>query len=299
SGIGAMNNSTTSWAKILRTTIGLRRMLIVLDDLWDDTDAIALHVGGSHCAYIATTRAPHIAASFAAKMAIPVPELSEDDGIVLLQLLAPEITTADTEKVRMLVRSVGSLPLALMLAGKYLHMQGYQQQPRRLRDAMERLLNTQQRLHLSEPIGLTDTHPGLASEGSLSLQTVIEVSDQHLSAFARQALRSLAIFPAKPNRFSEEAALAISTVNTEILDTLSDAGLLEIDASSRYTLHQSIADYAKGQADDENVSWRFIAYYKNYMQEHRTNIEGLELESQNLFSALEMVYALGDHATFV
>jgi hypothetical protein len=100
SGIGAMSNSTTSWAKILRTTIGVRRMLIKNDDLWDDTDAIALKVGGSHCASLATTRAPHIAASFAAKMAIPVPELSEDDGIVLLQLLAPEITTSDAEKVR-------------------------------------------------------------------------------------------------------------------------------------------------------------------------------------------------------
>jgi tetratricopeptide (TPR) repeat protein len=93
--------------------------------------------------------------------------------------------------------------------------------------------------------------------------------------------------------------LAVSAASTEVLDTLNDAGLLEIDASSRYTLHQSIADYAKVQPDDENVSWRFIEYYKNYMQEHRTNIEGLEVESQNLFSALEMVYALGDHATFV
>ena len=40
-------------------------------------------------------------------------------------------------------------------------------------------------------------------------------------------------------------------------------------------------------------------YHKTYIEEHRTNVEALELESQNLFSALEMVYALGDHATFV
>ncbi len=240
--------------RTLREAIGTRRILIVIDDVWEINDAIVLAVGGSHCAYFMTTRFPHIAASFASQKAISVPELSEEDGIALLQRLAPEITTDDAENVRTLVRSVGALPLALTLAGRYLHVQGYRGQPRRLHAAIERLLKREQRLYLSTPVALADAHPSLSSEAPLSLQSVIAVSDQHLDEQARQALRALSVFPAKPNTFSEEEALTVSATSIEVLDTLSDAGLLEIGDAGRYTIHQAIADYARASLGDDNPS---------------------------------------------
>jgi hypothetical protein len=106
------------WMRTLREAIGTRRILIVIDDVWKINDAIVLAVGGSHCAHVMTTRFPHIASSFASQKAISVPELSEEDGIALLQRLVPEITTDDAENVRALVRSVGALPLALTLVGR-------------------------------------------------------------------------------------------------------------------------------------------------------------------------------------
>ena len=44
--------------------------------------------------------------------------------------------------------------------------------------------------------------------------------------------------------FAEEAALAVSQAPVEALDVLFDAGLLESSGAGRYTLHQTIADYA-------------------------------------------------------
>ena len=260
----------------LREVIGTGRMLIVIDDVWEINDAMALMVGGPHCAYLMTTRFPHIASSFADQRAIVVPELSEEDGITLLRHLAPEIPTDDTERVHTLVRSVGALPLGLMLMGRYLHMQGYRGQVRRLRAAMERLLDTEQRLQLSIPSVQSNAHPGLSAETPLSLQSVIEVSDQCLDEQARQALRALSVFPTKPNTFSEEAALVVSAVPVEALDKLNDAGLLEVNGAGRYMMHQVIADYAHTSLRDRDPFQRFVSYYGTYIEENRTEFEALE-----------------------
>jgi tetratricopeptide (TPR) repeat protein/transcriptional regulator with XRE-family HTH domain len=289
-GIGTKSNET--WVTILREAIGTRRLLVILDDVWDYKDTIALKVGGPYCSYIATTRFPQIAASFAMPMqaAIRVPELSEENGIILLERLAPEITTYSGEKVRTLVRSVGALPLALMLAGRYLHVQGYSGQQRRLRKAMELLLDAKQRIHLSEPVTLTDPHPSLSPEMSLSLQSVIGVSDHTLNERAQSALRALSVFPAKPNTFSEEAALAVSAVPVEVLDELIDVGLLEIDGRGRYTLHQTITDYARASLVDQNPSQHFVAYFAKYVQQ-QTEFE--EIESANVLAMLDIAHHMG------
>ena len=76
------------------------------------------------------------------------------------------------------------------------------------------------------------------------------MTDQQLDEQARTALYALSVFPSKPNSFSEEAALAIANCAAPILDALFDAGLLESSVSGRYTLHQTIADYARLHLQD-------------------------------------------------
>ena len=149
------------------------------------------------------------------------------------------------------------------------------------------------------PLFVTFAHPSLPAETSLSLQSVIEVSDQHLEEQARRALRALSVFPAKPNTFSEEAALAVSAVSVEVLDTLSDAGLLEVDEAGRYTLHQAIADYARASLTDRDPSQRLVAYYQEYIKENQADFEALEQESHNIFTALETAHTLEDHVALV
>ncbi|TMD58730.1 MAG: helix-turn-helix domain-containing protein [Chloroflexi bacterium] len=112
--------SVEAWAKTINAVIGTKRMLLVIDDAWSIEDALAFQVGGVHCAHIVTTRFPEIALQFAYDGSNVVHELNEEDGIALLQRLAPQVVAREPGKMRSLVQSVGGLPLAITLAGKYL-----------------------------------------------------------------------------------------------------------------------------------------------------------------------------------
>ncbi len=251
-----MGRLTTAeaWTMALRSAIGTRQMLLVIDDVWKIEDVLAFKVGGPNCSYLVTTRFPHIGVQFASEGTMMVHELSEDEGVTLLTRLVPELSMSDPDAVQALVRLVGGLPLALTLMGKYLRTQAYSRQPRRLHAAMERLHRAEERLRLSEPQAWLERSPSLPTGTSVSLEAMITVSEQQLDEQTRLALRSLAVFPAKPNTFSEEAALAVCQVPSETLDILNDAGLLQSSGPGRYTLHQTIADYANIHLADAAAS---------------------------------------------
>jgi DNA polymerase III delta prime subunit len=298
-GIHTQSLGTTSSRELrahaLRELIGQRRLLFVLDDAWDLVDALALKVGGANCSYVLTTRLPAVATEFA----IQVTEMNEKESIELLNFLVPALTTVSMESIHALVQASGGLPLALMLAGKYLQAQTYQRPQRRLQASLERLLNVDERLRLSQPTTLVEHHPSIPSESPLSLHTLIAISDEHLDPLAQSTLRALSVFPPKPNTFSEEAALSIAMCSLETLDALTDVGLLESPGVGRYTLHQTIADYARASLTDQDVSQRFIAYYETYIEENKADFEALELESSALFTALEIAHHLENHTVFV
>jgi tetratricopeptide (TPR) repeat protein/transcriptional regulator with XRE-family HTH domain len=289
------------WSRALRTAIGQRRLLLVIDDAWRIEAALAFKVGGPHCAYLVTTRFPNIALHFTyeAGEAIILKELSIDEGLALLARLAPEVVRSEPQGARALVQAVGGLPLALTLMGKYLRVQEHGNQPRRIRAALERLRAASERLRLTEPLSPLERPVGLDPSAPLSLQTVIAVSDQHLEEQERNALRALSVFPAKPNSFSEEAALAISAAPVETLDALSDAGLLENSSPGRYTLHQTITDYAQAHLADAFVNKRMAEYYAAFVEQNEKDFDLLDLESNNIFAALDIAYSAGYHRSFL
>ena len=200
----------TGWAKLLRSTIGLRRMLLVIDDAWRSEDALAFKVGGPHCAYLMTTRIPSVALDFASNGTTLVQELNEDDGLKLLARFVPGIVANERCTARTLVQSVGGLPLALTLMGKYLKSQTHSSQPRRQRAALERLSHPEERLRLTIVQAPLEQHTSLPAEMPLSLDAVIGVSAWQLDEATQRTLLLLSVFPAKPYSFSEEAALAVS-----------------------------------------------------------------------------------------
>ncbi len=286
-------NSRESWARALRAAIGTHHLLLVIDDAWSAEDALAFQIGGTHCAHLLTTRFPQVAFAFAELGAIVVPELDDVDGLALLKRFVPDVVLQDPQGARTLVQAVGGLPLALTLMGKYLAAQSFTGQPRRLQTALLQLADTKYRLHVSIPISLKERSPSLPANMPLSLHAAIAISDQRLSAQAHATLCALSIFSPKPNTFSEEAALAVSQQQVEVLDALWDAGLLESSGPERYTLHQTIADYARLQLQDTIAQQRLVNYMLNYIQQHEQDYDALESEIRNILTALDIAIMLG------
>lgn len=283
-------STVESWAKAICAAIGARRILIVIDDAWSIDDLLAFKVGGPHCCHLATTRFPTLALQFAGRDVTAIRELGEEDGLALLARQAPQVVASEHDDARVLVQSVGALPLALILLGGYLNIQAHAGQPRRLRAALERLRSSEERLRLAEARAPADTPPSLPNGASLSLHAMIAVSDEHLDARAQLVLRALSIFPPKPNSFPEAAALAVGATSTEALDTLVDAGLLEPCGPDRYVLHQTIADYARLDLKDIAAYERLAAFYVAYTEEHADTHAALDREVANIQTALQIAH---------
>ncbi len=292
-------SDSEAWAIALHRAIGSRSMLLVIDDTWRVEDALTLKVGGPNCAHLVTTRFPSIATAVATGGASSIQELSEDNSMSLLRMLAPKVVGREEQKAHDLVHAVGGLPLALTLMGNYLRMHEYSGQARRIDAALKRLSSAEKRFQISEPRGPVERHSSLPAEAPLSLRSVFAVSEQQLDEQARAALYALSVFPPKPNSFSEDAALAITNCTVDVLDTLFDAGLLESSVSGRYTLHQTIADYARLHLEETTAYERLISYFTDFVETHKKDYELLEQESTIILAALETAYELGKWTALV
>ena len=284
-----------NWAELagaVHAAIGLRRILLIVDDAWQVEALLAFKVGGPYCAQLATTRLPDVAGSVAGDQVITVHELDQEDGLTLLTQLSPRAVELAPAEARALVQSVGGLPLALTLMGRYLHKQSYNSQSRRLREALTNLQATDIRLQLGVPNPPLDTHPDLPPGTPLSLQLVIGLSDAALDATAHRALIDLAAFSPKPNSFSEDAALAVAVISTGTLDQLVEHGLIEPIEPDRYTLHQTIADYAALQRVDQTALERLIGYFTHYVETNIFDYPALDMELGNILSTIEVAFKL-------
>ncbi len=286
----ARHTNQAQRAQAIHAAIGLRQMLLVIDDAWQLAEALAFKVGGPNCAYLLTTRLPNLALDFAGEGSWPTRELDLAQGLRLLTQIAPQAVKAEPDEARALVQAVGGLPLALILVGGYLRKHSHGAQARRLRVALVQLREAEVRLQLAQPLSLLEQRVDLPLDMSLSLQAVIGVSDETLDAPARAVLRQLAFFPPKPNTFSEGVALAATHAPVDVLDALVDSGLVESVGNDRYTLHQTIADYARMDTPDPTALACWTSCLVQYAQEHAANDDQLDRERENLLAALKVAF---------
>lgn len=277
----------------IQEKIGMRSMLLVVDDAWQLEEALAFKVGGPRCAYLVTTRLPKVAQGFAGDGAVGIHELNEDQGLMLLKELAPMAVEAEPESARDLVQWVDGLPLALMLMGNYLRSETHDRQPRRLSTALGRLRQAKERLQLAWPQGPLEQHPSLPGGVSLSLMASIDVSYHALNRDARSMLLAFSPFPAKPNTFSEAAAVAVSALPARILDRLTDSGLVESSEPGRYALHLIISDYARLKCTRKTPYERMVAFFVSFVQEHKKDYMLLDQEASNVLISLHTAYERG------
>jgi len=287
-GIGVHTDMIAERAAAIHTAIGMRRLLLIIDDAWSAEAALAFKVGGPNCAYLLTTRFVNIALDFTGDQVLTVDELDLDEGLNLLTQMATPAVEADPDTAHALVQQVGGLPLALILMGQHLQKQSYHAQPRRMREALDELQTARARLELAQPQSALELRADLPPNTPLTLQTSIGLSDATLDDSAHRALVALALFAPKPNTFSEEAALAVTQAPTKILDRLVDCGLMESLAPDRYTIHQTIVDYASLETAEPAARERLVNYFANYAEKQAAEPQALDLELGNLLKAAEV-----------
>jgi hypothetical protein len=282
-------NSQDAWIDALRQAVGLRRLLLIYDDVWSIEDAFTCKIDGPNCIHLLTTRIPEIAIRFAGVQTMIVPELNPSESIELLTRLAPTIAEIESDLLHSLVQAVGGLPLALTLIGNYLLLQTRHYHHRRIQVALAWLQRSEARLQLQQP----QRDPRLSVGTPVTLQAVIGISEAMLTETARRALFALSVFPPKPSTFSEAAALALSSFSADTLDHLVDMGLIEYSPPERYMLHQTIADYARSKYQEAGEIERMINYFMDYVETNQAKYDLLDLELTNILVAFQRGFERG------
>lgn len=289
-------------ANAVHVALQQKRLMLVIDDVWDSTPVSLFKLGGPDCVHVLTTRKPRIAVEFAGIHALKVSELSDTFAFELLRRLAPQVVNQEPDAAWELVRASGGLPLALVLIGNHLRVQAAAGRKRRIRAALSGLRSAENRFQLStsQPILDHDAHPSLSGSVPISLRTIIGVSEDALSSVAKAVLYALSLFPPKPNSFTEEAAVAVSTTDDadtdallDALDELSDNGLLETTGRERYTLHQSINEFARLESPNSIHQIQMVQYYTQFIANNAEDQSSLDRELDNITAALKAAKSIG------
>jgi hypothetical protein len=202
--IAAQTSNLKEFAVLLSETIGMRSILIILDDVWQLSSALALKIGGPHCVYLLTTRLIPVAVGFSGEHTFQIHELNEEDSFQLLSAYVPHIASSYSSELHYLAHLSAGLPFTLNAMGRYLQKESFHDHPRRIVQAFSLLEQAHMRMHLGLPLSPLESSNGLPWEAPLSLYDLIHISETMLEKEAQQAFLLLAIFPSKPNTVTEE-----------------------------------------------------------------------------------------------
>ncbi|WP_344502095.1 BTAD domain-containing putative transcriptional regulator [Dactylosporangium maewongense] len=221
---------------LFRTTVSVRRLLIVLDNARDARQVRPLLPGWGGCGVIVTSRRRMV--DLEAATAVDLETMPVEDAVDLFAKIAgPSRVLADPAAAATVVRLCGRLPLAIRIAGARLASR-----PNWTVDTLARRLDDEVR-RLDE-----------LRAGDLQVAASLRLSYQDLSEPAAQAFRLLALDPI--NSWSVPAAAALlgrTERDTEdLLDDLVDSSLLQTPSPGRYVLHDLLRLYARNlsAADD-------------------------------------------------
>ena len=226
------------------------RMLLVVDDAWDEAAAERFTIGGSGCATVLTTRARSIADRIATSPAFVhvLPVLDDGAAVNLLAALCPAVFHARRDSLDALVRAVEGLPLALQVAGGLLAADAAAGLPIDVR--LTQLADGVELLKQDVPANLRE----LAEEASPTMAAVLQRSVDALDPLNRLRFISLGSGLApKPAVFSlatitdvwSELGGPAAVDATQGVRDLVGRGLLETAGPATYQMHGLLATFAE------------------------------------------------------
>jgi hypothetical protein len=223
-----------------------RRVLLLLDDVWETAHAVAFLVGGQGCAMLATSRLDAVANDLAQTSAAVyrLPLLSEEAGLELLSSRAPEVVAQFPEECRVLVRELEGLPLTLHVAGRMLAGENKLWNPGEL---METLREGRQLLGQRAPSDRTD----LRSQALPTLSVLLSKSTERLPSPLAERFAYLGLFAPKPATFDLAALRAVweDEDPKPSVRSLVNLGLLEPLGDGRFRMHSLLVAHARSLLD--------------------------------------------------
>ncbi len=218
----------------LTALLSQRRMLLIVDDVWDAEDFRLFRVGGATCHTLVTTREPDVAH-----------ELTEDEHIYVLQVLAedaqsleilkrsaPGVVKKHPAQSLELARELQGLPLALRVAGHLLNKEdGYGFD---VRDLLSELRRGGKLLEAEAPLDRSE-----AGERP-TVSAILQKSIDRLSLEMRDHFIQLGVFARNPAIFQLEALRAVWELDKPqpVIRELVDRGLLDaLPGQAGYQMH--------------------------------------------------------------
>jgi hypothetical protein len=233
-----LKEATAQLAALLRR----RRMLLIVDDVWDTAHAAPFkQVAGENCALLITTRITDVAEDLTRgdEEVYNLPVLTEQSSLKLLAILTPSIVEQHQDECQELVRDLEFLPLALQVAGRLLRSEaklgwGVTDLIREIREGAK----------LIEAQAPEDR----IENGKLpTVRALLKKSTDMLDDFTRECFAYLAAFAPKPATFDLEAMQAVWEVEDAkpIVRELVGHGLLEPANAGRFQMHRILVDHAR------------------------------------------------------
>jgi tetratricopeptide (TPR) repeat protein len=213
-----------------RERVGGRRVLVVLDNAADESQAEPLLPGAAGCVVLITSR--RSLAKLLPGLHLQLEVFTPDAAVGLLTRAVPQLPADDGEAMRRVAHRCGYLPLALgLVAG---HMRGRPDWT-----------------PADHADWLDERHRAGRLDDGLAL--ALNLSYQHLPADRRRLLRLLALHPGQDFDGYAAAALAGTGLGTatEHLLQLSDDNMLQRGTPGRFGFHDLVRADAAGRATDE------------------------------------------------
>jgi len=226
-------------AKLYRSVLADRRVMVVLDNAADSQQLQPLMPASSGCGVVVTSRKRITGLAMRGDQRITLGPMSEDESITLLRkVIGAERAAAEPDAVRALADRCGHLPLALRIAAERVATHPHHS----VSVLVEELATEGQRLD------------GLSSDdSSVAVKTVFSWSYRDLSADAARMFRLIGLHPGSHLSTGAAAALAHQSAirARRLLDRLTSVHLLEGLGNDRYRMHDLLRVYAAEQAVDE------------------------------------------------
>ncbi|HEV7646673.1 MAG TPA: tetratricopeptide repeat protein [Actinophytocola sp.] len=225
-------------AKLYRSVLADRRVLVVLDNAADSQQLEPLLPASSGCGVVVTSRKRLGGLTVQGDRRVTLGPMAEEESTTLLcKVIGKERSRAEPEAIRALANRCGHLPLALRIAAERVATHPHHS----VSLLVEELASEELRLE------------ALSTDDSVAVKTVFSWSYRDLSADAARMFRLLGLHSGSHVRTGAAAALAGQPLARarRLLDRLTGVHLVEGLGNERYRMHDLLRVYAAEQAAGE------------------------------------------------